>query len=693
MSVSERAREKQITARASRLLSFALEVARSTSTFQELTTSTGIYGIEAARAELLARSAILASPQFGLAHLGEQFLVVANELTDPKTPQFIGWPLPYKNPTLEAADLGAAVLRTQFSRSLPHLRHWLGRAAASEHQYDNNWGFASAIAQLAAHRLGAPLDRALLRKRLNRLSCNLTRAGMYVDRRTSDHSGYVFDYYSFWSWCHHEQTLRLAGHSLPVESSPLQTIRLLDTLITQSTELLPIGRSLAYREAALSACLTLANHGSCGLLARSTYARFWHSRIDDWLEKDWWDIFRARGIEHCSAWRYGTSYSALWALRGLDAVLLSSVRRPHEPMRERIMVLPGVGSIARGKDGVSIALPGQRPGYAMVHPRHAYGPIVYSQIAEGDLQIQVDPSADVGPAKFEGLLQVREVTKNGRDDGIVAVLPGPGGIWVMRHRPVGDASLVLTGRAVTSLSAAGDTRHIRRRNSALLASAPTTIAIRVSFVSPRVTVIAGAAPRRPLLPTKRARDLQTISPASREASFDALYAEYEDPWREAAHRRVLGNFGLAELLLRRFRNDRWIDIGTGTGSLTAVLKDVGMDACGLDISNEAISRARTLWPDHAASFDTKWSAIAAGRRNVIMRDVDYANPPDFVISSIASLKEIGVEVPVLLLARTAVARNHPMPPLPGGARVIDIPADIARILELAKVQATLAEWQ
>ena len=96
---------------------------------------------------MLARISYLAVGPFGLRRFGPTLLRIADELTDPEDPRFIGWPIPDRNPSLEAADISILVLeQRKIVRTYAHLKKWLGAAAAASHQYRNNWGFSPVLA-------------------------------------------------------------------------------------------------------------------------------------------------------------------------------------------------------------------------------------------------------------------------------------------------------------------------------------------------------------------------------------------------------------------------------------------------------------------------------------------------------------------------------------------------------------------
>jgi SAM-dependent methyltransferase len=110
--------------------------------------------------------------------------------------------------------------------------------------------------------------------------------------------------------------------------------------------------------------------------------------------------------------------------------------------------------------------------------------------------------------------------------------------------------------------------------------------------------------------------------------FNDLYARHEDPWSYANVRRWLGNFAIADLILKDdvLRHASFLDIGCGRGDTVALLRDLGIRARGIDLSIGAINAGRRRWPEHA-------DVLAQGRPEaltdidpnsvLLLKDVDY----------------------------------------------------------------------
>ena len=79
--------------------------------------------------------------------------------------------------------------------------------------------------------------------------------------------------------------------------------------------------------------------------------------------------------------------------------------------------------------------------------------------------------------------------------------------------------------------------------------------------------------------------------------FEKMYQECEDPWEQTKEENSSIDKKIAIELLKKYKRKRIIEYGCGFGQFTSLLqKDLG-SALGIDISETAISKAKTRYPD------------------------------------------------------------------------------------------------
>jgi SAM-dependent methyltransferase len=85
-------------------------------------------------------------------------------------------------------------------------------------------------------------------------------------------------------------------------------------------------------------------------------------------------------------------------------------------------------------------------------------------------------------------------------------------------------------------------------------------------------------------------------------NWEGLYQNFKDPWGQSADHQISDSRRIIAIewcrkLRRQYDVNRVIEIGCGFGFLTAELKKNNFAAIGVDISETAINKARSLNPD------------------------------------------------------------------------------------------------
>jgi SAM-dependent methyltransferase len=168
--------------------------------------------------------------------------------------------------------------------------------------------------------------------------------------------------------------------------------------------------------------------------------------------------------------------------------------------------------------------------------------------------------------------------------------------------------------------------------------------------------------RTPILPSDRVKEIAAGESRHRQEFFDVLYSRDSNPWAHAVYRRTIGHFAILQLLLDNLQTNQVVDFGCGSGELTALLTDFATSVVGVDVSDQALSIARSTWPHAAARFHSEGTFHLQLSRHrptiIVMRDVDYFNRDDIVdttVLRVASMTKAPIRV---LIGRTAHARSH-----------------------------------
>lgn len=82
-------------------------------------------------------------------------------------------------------------------------------------------------------------------------------------------------------------------------------------------------------------------------------------------------------------------------------------------------------------------------------------------------------------------------------------------------------------------------------------------------------------------------------------NFEEMYKNCDDPWHqsESNFNELSYSRNIAILAMKRFGIKSVVDFGCGLGYYTKMINNSGIDVLGVDISDEAISKARNLFPN------------------------------------------------------------------------------------------------
>lgn len=662
--------------------------ALSNDAFAAVTPYAGIYGLGAARAELVARASSFVTRESVLRKLWPRVALLLEEVTDPKSHLFVGWPEPGRNPTLEAADIAIAAIALQGTGLPLHCTlRWLTQAAQASHIYHNNWQFAPILAQLALASSEYPSDKMLLRSRLLRLDRN--RIGrVYLDEVNKERGTYCLDLYPFWAWSYYTDAVEAKGYELGAREADAELVRLLDLLVLADGRLIRFGRSSAYDGAALVPARLQCRRGDHELArrARDVYGRYWWAARTKWLEERWLDRLTRLSACHCSRWRYGTSYSVLWALRSFDLTLIDETRDVVAPEAARglLVSVPSVASGAKSRSSAVVAFAAQSPGrYSHVHSQ-SYSRLVIAEADSGDHLLRTELALATGVAGRSiggarpSLTILREIRQKG-SSGLLALMPTPRSIWVAADRGAAQKGLIAWRGSKSSDEDELDGAIIRQPGVS------GAYVARLSINSKDVSVLSETRDLR--RDTAVAASLARSSQEKRLAYFDNLYRQASDPWSHAVFRRGLGNFVLADVMLQIAHRASIIDIGCGSGDLTALLSDVGFDAFGVDCSGRALAHARRRWPIQASRFVNRISVCRPESEDVVLvlRDVDYYNDRTFVENIWREASGIGQPFMVLIARSGRASSSHPPPCGPRGVRLYELEQRFHELLALCEV--------
>lgn len=616
-----------LTASGSRFLSELLSLAASSQQeFIRATRHLGVHGVGAARAELLARGSILAREAWSKDYTPMRLAVsLVDTLTNPIDPRFLGWPLPDRNPSLEAADIAITLLEgmAYIQEPLSYLPKWLEVAAHADHVYGNNWQFAPILAQLVLQKLGRQTDKALLRHRCEQLCAN-ARDGLYFD------SAGTFDYYAFWAWHYYLHHLRIHfGSDAPSLPDAEATLGTLDCLVTSDGSLIRVGRSCEYQEAALFPCLSiLATHRDRKIRekARTLYWAFWKSRLSIWMSADWTTFFAHRGDRHCSEWFYGTTYSCLWALRGIDANLLANLAAQEASITKRlpgqVSVLPRTGVFVRSHVVNSHALRVLPRRFSRIQPMSHYGAQVFAQAGD----VRVTATISLNGLAFAASASLGSFVYDSDHRITVALMPTGKSVWMAVQPPDKAISVQLRGLDPRHWAQISAQVEIASADQGSLLVKPQTrllLCMRLDG-SPWIaeSLQIGFRDEPPNHTIRALSDTQK--------HFESLYGRFDDPWGHANFRRWVANLMLADLMLKDQVD--WgavLDVGCGRGDTVALLRDLGIPSVGIDISRAAIVAGRKRWPMYASAISegTIESSISfPPNLTVLLKDVDYYVP-------------------------------------------------------------------
>jgi len=78
--------------------------------------------------------------------------------------------------------------------------------------------------------------------------------------------------------------------------------------------------------------------------------------------------------------------------------------------------------------------------------------------------------------------------------------------------------------------------------------------------------------------------------------FEEMYQDFDDPWEQTTREEWASEKAAALNLIRKLKARKVIELGCGLGHYTHKIDAVGVDVLGVDVSETAINRAKTLYP-------------------------------------------------------------------------------------------------
>jgi SAM-dependent methyltransferase len=79
--------------------------------------------------------------------------------------------------------------------------------------------------------------------------------------------------------------------------------------------------------------------------------------------------------------------------------------------------------------------------------------------------------------------------------------------------------------------------------------------------------------------------------------FEKMYQDYDDPWEQSVKEVNSTDKAIAINLIKKVSANRVMEVGCGFGIFSNQVHELGCKALGVDISQTAIDKARTRYPD------------------------------------------------------------------------------------------------
>lgn len=76
--------------------------------------------------------------------------------------------------------------------------------------------------------------------------------------------------------------------------------------------------------------------------------------------------------------------------------------------------------------------------------------------------------------------------------------------------------------------------------------------------------------------------------------FEEMYKDFDDPWEQTTRELWASEKAVGLNLIQKFGAGRVIEVGCGFGHYTKRISDLGVDVLGVDISETAINKAKSL---------------------------------------------------------------------------------------------------
>lgn len=79
--------------------------------------------------------------------------------------------------------------------------------------------------------------------------------------------------------------------------------------------------------------------------------------------------------------------------------------------------------------------------------------------------------------------------------------------------------------------------------------------------------------------------------------FEQMYQDYEDPWEQSTREEFASEKAVALNLIKKLKVKNVIALGCGLGYFTNKIANLGVNVTGVDCSDTAICKAKSLFPN------------------------------------------------------------------------------------------------
>ena len=78
--------------------------------------------------------------------------------------------------------------------------------------------------------------------------------------------------------------------------------------------------------------------------------------------------------------------------------------------------------------------------------------------------------------------------------------------------------------------------------------------------------------------------------------FEEMYRDYDDPWEQTTREEWASEKAVALNIIQKLKAKRVIELGCGLGHYAKKISDLGVEVLGVDISETAIEKAKSNYP-------------------------------------------------------------------------------------------------